>query len=74
MKRELNPGVIAVVVICVLIVAGYFIWHANIDVPAYPGANAKGPSSEKMTSDEASKAGYSGATPGSKPPPDMGKH
>jgi hypothetical protein len=71
MKKELNPGIVAAILVCALAAVGFFLWHANVDKPSYPGANAQHPSA--LTPDQASKAGFSGATPGSKPPPDLGQ-
>ena len=71
MKKEMHPGVVVAIVVCTLAGVGFFLWHSNFDKPSYPGAGAGHPAA--LTSDQASKAGYSGAEPGSKPPPDMGQ-
>lgn len=46
MKDNVNPAVGVVLVVLVVLFAGYFLWHASIDKPDYPGANAGHPSAE----------------------------
>lgn len=82
MKKELHPGLVAVAVVVVLGLVGMFLYRAMTDKPSYPGAGAAKPLAERQgtgpvdptsvhSGDEAVKAGFSGASPGSKPPPDF---
>jgi len=77
MKKEINPSVIAVVLVCVLVIAGVFLSRAVTEKPSYPGRNAGHPTGEQAggevkqlrpeqvhTASEAAKQGFSGATPG----------
>ncbi len=85
MKKELNPGIVVAIIVCVLAIAGIFLYRTTTEKPAYPGLNAGKPAgesasggaqtyknpSEVHTSQEAAKQGFSGAAPGSNVPADV---
>ena len=76
MKKQVNPAYMAVAVVCALAAAGFFLFRAATDKPAYPGQMAGHPgqgqmkpppmAGEHMSPEQAQKMGFSGANPNKK--------
>jgi hypothetical protein len=46
LKREINPAIGIVIVVVVVALSAYYLWHAQSDRPAYIGLNAPHPAAE----------------------------
>ncbi len=46
LKKDIDPRFGIVAVILVVVISGYFLWHANSEKPAYIGLNAPHPAAE----------------------------
>lgn len=64
MKKELSPGMIAAVIACVVVIAGFLLWKNGSAKPEYPGADA--PTAEATAGTE--------KKPGERTTPDGSKH
>jgi hypothetical protein len=72
MKKEISPAAMAVIVVCVLALAGFFLFRAATDKPSYPGMGVGPGGGAPMTREEGMKmmgtTGIPGAPPGTKNP------
>ncbi len=63
MKKDINPVYGIVAVVCVVLIAVYYLYHASVDKPMYPGYMAPKPGMHAgMTQAEAAKMHIPGVT------------
>jgi len=55
MKNQVSPALMVVVIVLVVVGAGFFLWRAATEKPAYPGLNALRPADETATRSEKAK-------------------
>ncbi len=62
-KKEINPRVMIGVLVCVVVIAVFFLYRAATEKPMYPGYKVW-PGGKPMTAESVRKMGASGAGPG----------
>jgi hypothetical protein len=63
LKQQVSPAIMAIVIVIVVAIAGFFLYHAATEKPTYPGLNAPQPGRVPRTPEEAAKAGIPGVNP-----------
>jgi len=67
LKKEISPGAVAVIIVCVLALAGFFLYRAATHKPAYPGMGVGPGGGPPMTRENAMKMMGGGSVPGAGP-------
>ncbi|HZO90425.1 MAG TPA: hypothetical protein VFB38_19015 [Chthonomonadaceae bacterium] len=67
MKKEIPPSIAAIIIVCVIALAGFVIWYKNLDrpIPEGPGIGRIG---QGMKLGQNAMAGNPAAKPGNKKP------